>query len=203
MIVRLHIPKLNEIAISWDTAHFHCDARDKWDNYSGDQDTNKQVTVVYCCLFLSCLTFSKFNIFFPFCPIIEGILKINSLNLFPQKWASSCQPCPFLTSHENHFTDFYSLTVDAEEEKVGPTVRSNVRSSLTSQYFQDQAQVVAVNPGTKWTIASNGETITKLLIKPHHLAFLPFPAQRKRRKNLKRRGEKEIKPSSCTSHGHI
>lgn len=66
MIVRLHIPKLGEIDISWDTAHFCSDARDKWDDYSGDQDTNKQTTVVSWCLFLSCLTFSKFTFFPPF-----------------------------------------------------------------------------------------------------------------------------------------
>lgn len=46
MVVRLHIPKLNEIDISRDTAHFCCDARDKSDKDSGNQDTNKQATVV-------------------------------------------------------------------------------------------------------------------------------------------------------------
>lgn len=86
--------------------------------------------------------------------------------------------------------------------KSGPHY-SNISSSLRSQCFLDQAQEVVINPGKKQTIASNGEIITKLLIKLHHLACFPFPAQRKRPKNSKGPGKKEIKPASCMSHRHI
>jgi len=83
MTVRLHIPKLHEIDFSGDTAHFPCDARDKRGDYSGDQDPTKQATAVSWCLFLSCLTVSKF-LFLSFCTV-EANLEVNSLNLLPQK----------------------------------------------------------------------------------------------------------------------
>lgn len=75
--------------------------------------------------------------------------------------------------------NFYSLTVNVREREAGPVVHVSVSSSLALQYFLHQTQEVVVNPGMKQTVASNGETITKLVIKPPPLVVFPFSAQKK------------------------
>lgn len=61
---------------------------------------------------------------------------------------------------------------------MGRAVHVSVSRSLMPQYFLHLAQEVVVNPGMKQTVASHGEIITKLIVKPPHLVFIPFSAQR-------------------------
>lgn len=96
--------------------------------------------------------------------------------------------------------NFYSLAVN---KRRGPAVRVSVSSSLMLQYFLHQTQEVVVNTGMKQTVASNGETLTKLTIKPPHFVFFPFPAQRKRPEHETTWEGEGIKPSSCTSQRNI